>query len=69
MWNTHIEQTVAKGNKKRGFLKRNGKINIPDIKSCDYKTLVMPTLEYCCMVWDPHTAKDGSTPGCQVGEE
>ena len=22
-----------------------------------YKTLLRPTLEYCTMVWDPHTAK------------
>ena len=33
MWNSHIEQTAAKGNKKLGFLKRNPKINNPDIKS------------------------------------
>ena len=38
MWNTHIEQTAAKGNKKLGFLKRNLKINSPDIKTCAYKT-------------------------------
>ena len=57
MWNTHIEQTVGKGNKKLGFLKRNLKISNPDIKSHAYKTLVRPTLEYCSTVWDPHTAK------------
>ena len=57
MWNTLIEQTTAKGNKKLGFLKRNPKINNPDIKSSAYKTLVRPTLEYSSMVWDPHTAK------------
>ena len=75
--NTHNEQTAAKGNtcKKLGFLKRNLKINNPDIKSHTYKTLVRPTLKYCSMVWDSHTAKsgfaarDGQTPGCQVSEE
>ena len=57
-WNTHFEQNAAKGNKKFGFLfKRNLKIFNPDIKSCAYKTLVRPTLEYCNTVWDPHTAK------------
>ena len=55
-WNTHIEQTAAKRNKKLGFLKRNLKINNPDIKSRAYKTLVRPTLEYCSMVLDPHKA-------------
>ena len=56
-WKTHTEQTAAKGNKKLGFLKRNLKINKPDIKSRTYKTLVRPTLEYCSTVWDQHTAK------------
>ena len=56
-WNTHIEQTVVKGNKKLGFLKRNSKINNRDITSCAYNTLVRPTLEYCRTVRDPHRAK------------
>ena len=51
MWNTHIEQTAAKGNKKLDFLKRNLKINNPDIKSCNYKTLVRPILQYYITVW------------------
>ena len=38
MWNIHIEQTATKGNMKLGFLKRNPKINNPDIKS---RTLVL----------------------------
>ena len=54
-WNTHIEQTVAKGNKKLCFLNRNLKINNPNIMSHAYKTLVRPALKYCSMVWDPHT--------------
>ena len=56
MWNTHIEQTATKGNKKLGFLKRNHNINNPDIKPHTYKTLVRSRLEYCSKVWDPHTA-------------
>ena len=52
-WNTHIEQTAAKGNKKLGNLK----INNTDIKSHTYKSLVRPTPKYCSMVYDPHTAK------------
>ena len=56
-WNTHIEQTAAKVNKKLGFLNWNLIIKNPDIKSRAYKTVVRPTLEYCSTVWDPHTAK------------
>ena len=56
-WNTHTEQTAAKGHKKVAVLKRNLKINNPDIKSHAYKTLIRPTLEYCSPVWDLHTAK------------
>ena len=50
MWKTYIEQTAAKGNKKFVFLKRNLKINNPDIKSRTYKTLVRPIHEYCSIV-------------------
>ena len=53
----YTTEEEEEGNKKLGFLKRNLKINNPDIKSCAYKTLVRPTLEYCSTVWDPHTAK------------
>ena len=56
-WNTHIEQTAAKANKKLGFVKRNLKVNNPEVKSLAYKTLVRPNLEYCSTVWDPHTQK------------
>jgi hypothetical protein len=59
-WNTHIEQTAAKGNKKLGFLKRNLKVNNPEVKSRAYKSLVRPTLEYCSTVWDSHTGKAAS---------
>ena len=37
-WNTHIEQIVAKRNKKLDFLRRHLKINNPEIKSSAYKT-------------------------------
>ena len=76
MWNTHTEQTAAKGNKKLVFLKRNLKINNPDIKSRAYKTLVRPTLECYNMVWGSHTAilscfadRDDLMLGCQVDDE
>ena len=57
MWNAHIEETAAKGNKKHCFLKINLKINNPNIKIHTYKTLFRPTPEYCSTVWDTLTAK------------
>ena len=50
IWDTHIKQTAIKRNKRLGFVKRNLKMNKPDIKSRAYKTLVRPTLEYCSIV-------------------
>ena len=53
-WDTHINRITASANKTIGFIRRNlGPCTI-DAKSTAYKTLVRPTLEYCCAVWDPH---------------
>jgi hypothetical protein len=54
-WNIHIDQLTAKSNKRLGFIKRNLKIPNQQLKSLAYKTLVRPTVEYACTVWDPHT--------------
>ena len=43
--------------KRLGFLKRNLKINNPDIKSHAYKTLVRDNSLVLQHVWDPQTAK------------
>ena len=49
------DDTVAKGNSRLGFLKRNLKEKSLEVKEKSYKALIHPTLEYCCSVWDPPT--------------
>ncbi len=40
------------------FLRRNLHDCTRDIKHIAYNTLVRPTLEYCSVVWDPHTRRN-----------
>ena len=54
-WNKHIDIITSKANRTLGFLKRNLKIDSTMLKTAAYKTLVRPTLEYTCTVWDPYT--------------
>ena len=54
-WNQHISNIVTKGNQSLGFLRRNLRINSPELKSIAYKSLVRPTVEYASTVWHPYT--------------
>ena len=54
-WNQHISNIVTKGNQSLGFLRRNLRINSPELKSIAYKSLVRPTVEYASTVWDSYT--------------
>ncbi len=56
-WAMHINKMCSKANKQLAFLRRNLKINSPDIKATAYKGLIRPLLEYCACVWDPHHQK------------
>ena len=51
-WDSHINSLTTKANKTLEFLRRN--INISSTKSKEqaYKSLVRPSLEYACSVWD-----------------
>ena len=53
--NTHINNITNTANRSLGFLRRNLHNCNSDIKHLAYKSLVLPTLEYCAAVWDPHT--------------
>ena len=50
-----MEQTHRHHHRTLRFLKRNLKINSTTLKSTAYKTLIRPSLEYACTVWDPYT--------------
>lgn len=57
-WDSHISNICNKANSTLGFLKRNLKISSTSLKQQAYTTLVRPSLEYACSVWDPHTQAD-----------
>lgn len=54
-WNIHISITCAKARRQLGFLYRH--FHSADTKTlCQlYKSLILPILDYCSTVWDPHT--------------
>ncbi|XP_069114275.1 uncharacterized protein B0403.1-like [Argopecten irradians] len=57
-WESHISNICGKANSTLGFLCRNLKIGSTSIKEQAYKTLVRPSLEYACSVWDPYNKSD-----------
>ena len=56
-WNQHINNICQKANNTLAFLRRNLRINSPDLKATAYKALVRPLVEYGTTVWDPATNK------------
>jgi len=54
-WSKHISIISSSA---LGFLSRNLKFCPLHIKESCYKSLVIPILEYACIIWDPHTQKD-----------
>ena len=57
-WDSHINNITSKANKTLGFLRRNTNISTTKVKEHAYKSLVRPSLEYACSVWDPYTKED-----------
>ena len=57
-WDSHISNICNKANSTLGFLKRNLKISSTTLKQQAYTTLVRPSIEYACSVWDPYTQVD-----------
>ena len=53
-WEPHVNFICGKANRLLGFLKRNLH-NAPfEIKEYLYKQLLLPSIEYCSAIWDPH---------------
>ena len=56
-WDYHINSICAKANKVLGLIKRTfGFSNKTGIKTA-FKALVVPILEYACLVWNPYLVK------------
>ena len=49
---------TTKAKKTLGFLHRNINISSTTVKEPAYKSLVRPSLEYACSVWDPYTTEN-----------
>ncbi len=54
-WTKHIDQTTAKASRTLNFVRRNLRVASQHVKETAYKSLVRPSLDYACTVWDPHT--------------
>ena len=57
-WSPHINHIYNKVNRMLGFLNRNLYHAPQYIKEYTYKTLVLPSVDYCSAIWDPYTKKD-----------
>ena len=57
-WKPHYSALVTKCNRTLSFIMRNLSKCPVNIKAQCYQTLVRPTLEYACPVWDPHYQGD-----------
>lgn len=53
-WSKHIEYICTKSLKKLGYLRRTLSQAPKDTKLLMYKTLIRPTLDYACTVWNPY---------------
>ena len=58
IWDSHINSITTKANKTLDFLRRNINISSTTVKEQAYKSLVRPSLEYACSVWDPYTKEN-----------
>ena len=61
-WSKHVEEIVNKANKILGLITRIVGNRNKDVFSLLYKSLVRPTLEYACPLWDPHLVKNIKSP-------
>ena len=52
-WDSHINSNTTKASKTLEFLRGNINISSTTVKEQAYKSLVRPSLEYACSVWDP----------------
>jgi len=49
-----IDQLCHKANQLLGFLQCNLRGSSRILKEHSYKQMILPTIEYCSAIWDPH---------------
>lgn len=54
----HIKVKVAKCIKMCGYILRTFMLREPEPMMCLFKSLVIPIIDYCCIVWNPYKRKD-----------
>ena len=57
-WACHIHNTCKKAKQHLGFIHRKFHKSPPQIRNQIYRTAVLPKLDYCGAVWDPHHHTD-----------
>ena len=55
-WAAHIDTVCCKAKWQIGLLHRHFHAGSPSCKAQLYKSLVLPTLDYCSSLWDPNYA-------------
>lgn len=54
-WTKHLEYVVANANRKLFFLRRALRLSTPSVRLLAYKSVILPILDYACVIWDPFT--------------
>ena len=57
-WHDHIDYICNKANRLLGFLKWNLHSCHKHFKEYGYKQFLLPSIEYCCAIWDPYHQND-----------
>ena len=53
-WSLHVQNTARAAKRQLGFLHRQLYQATPPARHAIYKSVILPKLEYCASVWDPH---------------
>ena len=59
-WSDHCKVTASKASRILNVLRRTMFGCSAHAKDVAYKSIVRPCLEYACVVWNPHSAKDSA---------
>ena len=59
-WSDHCKVTASKASRILNVLQRTMLGCSAHVKDVVYKSIVRPCLEYACVVWNPHSAKDSA---------